>query len=970
MAIAEVLRAHLTDAQRAAAIDPSRHLLCLACAGSGKSRTLAFRLARLLADGEPAESLVAFTFTDKAAESIKRRVAQALTAAGLSPNLVGAMFIGTIHSFCHQILGKIDATYRQFDVLDENRLMLYLMSRYGELAVAPLRARAVNQSYFATIEEVCRSWWTAHEELIALQEIQGRDPELGDTLLRMQALLHRDQFVDFSTMINRLVDLLQRDNPAAIRAIEVVRHLMVDEYQDVSPNQEALIALMDRHLVSLFVVGDDDQSIYAWRGADVSNILNFGTRYADAVQHTLAENFRSTPTIVQVADQLVRAELGPSRLEKTPHAAHDLQPRQFGVLMFQTRAEEAVWVVERIRNLLGSAYLEVGGESRGLTPADFAILMTSTRTPEQSGEPRHLAFSNALTVANIPFSIEAGGGPFDRPQVQVLRVAFGLLRAEVIERDELRIFFDTEVLPSYPAATFDALVRVMTEWGRLVHAPHEAARRRVYPQILVYDLLEAFGVDREQPADEVMRDIGLFSRMMQDVESVYMSVDSAQRFTSILNFLENPAETHYNVTTEEIMLKPDAVTISTVHKVKGLEFPVVFVVDAEQGRVPGRRRTYDGWLPADLMAPALQRGCYQSTANDQARVFYTALTRAERFLYLSASASLPGGSKVWRMTSYAGRLQHAEQTRLATELPFGLQQQPMRRRVDENVRPTSFSDVRYYLRCPMDYRFRQGHGFSPPIPDMFGFGRTVHTAIGKLHERFRSRVPTEVEASATATEVFHLKHVPQSRRPAEAPGPYERARDKAIEITREYARDYGQDFERRREIEARFEISAQDCLISGSIDLLLREDINGHVLDAEVVDFKAMEGGDSPEDNVDMDWLDLSLQVQLYARGAREVLGENARTGSVHLLKDNQRVQVPVTDDAVSAAVANVEWAVSGILARDYPMRPHPEKCSECDFQRICPKRAQPFRFTEELPPAIHIPNDRRLARAFSEFVE
>src|SRR5207248_2865871 len=132
-------------------------------------------------------------------------------------------------------------------------------------------------------------------------------------------------------------------------------------------------------------------------------------------------------------------------------------------------------------------------------------------------------------------------------------------------------------------------------------------------------------VNRAPPADEIMRDIGLFSRMIQDVETVYMSVDSAQRFASILNFLENPAERHYNVTTEDVMLRPDAVTVSTVHKVKGLEFPVVFVVDAEQGRVPGRRRGYDGWLPAQLMAPALQRGCYQSTPADQARVFYTAL---------------------------------------------------------------------------------------------------------------------------------------------------------------------------------------------------------------------------------------------------------------------------------------------------------------------------------------------------------
>jgi DNA helicase-2/ATP-dependent DNA helicase PcrA len=969
MPIDQVLEAQLTPEQRRAASDRSRHLLCLACAGSGKSRTLAYRIARLLADGEPPESLVAFTFTDKAAESIKRRVAQALAAADLSPNLVGAMFIGTIHSFCQLTLGKIDASYRQFDVLDENRLTLFLVSRYGQLRLSALRDRA-QAGYFETIEHVSKAWWTAHEELIPLEEIQRRDADLGNVLLTLRDLLEADQFVDFSTMINCVVDALRLDDGGAIRATQPVRHLMVDEYQDVSPNQESLISLMDRRLQSLFVVGDDDQSIYAWRGADVSNILNFERRYPGAVRHTLSENFRSTPTIVQVADQLVRTQLGPSRLEKNPRAVHDMQPRQFGVFLFGTRADEANWVTQRIRELLGTAYRESSGQVRGLTPADFAILMTSTRTSEQSGEPRHLAFTRALTGANIPVTLEAGGGPFDRPQVAALRATFALLREAVIGRDRLRAFFDSEITPSYPAAAFDALVGVMTEWSRLVHAPPGGARRRVYPQALVYDLLNAFGLQRALLPDEVMRDIGLFSRMIQDVETVYMSVDSTQRFTSILNFLENPAETHYNVTTEDVMLRPDAVTVSTVHKMKGLEFPVVFIVDAEQGRVPGRRRAYDGWLPVDLMAAALGRGCYQSTPNDQARVFYTALTRAERFLYLSAASSLPGGSKRWDMTSYAARLAHREQTNDPAQLPRDIQPTEPRRRIDETVRPTSFSDVRYYLRCPMEYRFRQGYGFSPPIPDMFGFGRTVHTTIGKLHERFEHAAPTPEEARDTAAAVFHLKHVPRSRNPIDSPGPYERAQNKAGQIAETYVRDYATDFDRRREVEARFEIPAQDCLITGSIDLLLREDAEGRVLEAEVVDFKAMEGGNDPERDTDLDWTELALQVQLYSRGAQEVLGENARTGSVHLLKSNQRVQVPVDAAAVAAAVANVEWAVRGILAGDYPTRPHPTKCENCDFLRICPCVPQQFRFTAELPPEIHVPAGLRRARAFSEFTE
>jgi len=128
--IQEGLRRDLTPRQRDAAMDPAKEVLCLACAGSGKSRTLAYRVARLIVEGEEPSSIVAFTFTDKAAESIKQQVSKALSATGLDPKILGAMYIGTIHSYCREVLCRMDARYRQFDVLDDNRLKLYLISRY------------------------------------------------------------------------------------------------------------------------------------------------------------------------------------------------------------------------------------------------------------------------------------------------------------------------------------------------------------------------------------------------------------------------------------------------------------------------------------------------------------------------------------------------------------------------------------------------------------------------------------------------------------------------------------------------------------------------------------------------------------------------------------------------------------------------------------------------------------------------
>lgn len=970
MNIQEVLEAELTEQQRRAARDPAREILCLACAGSGKSRTLAYRIARLLAEDQAPQGIVAFTFTDKAADSIKRRVAEALSKVGMSTDVMGAMYIGTIHSYCQHVLGEMDAVYRQFDVLDENRLKLYLISRFYELGMDALRPRARNRSYFDTIKQVSNAWKVLNDEMLSVETVSHHDAELGDVLQRLSASLRANQFIDFSLMIRNVAGALSRQEPVSLSVTAHVKHLLVDEYQDVSPSQEVLINQLHETADTVFVVGDDDQSIYAWRGADVSNILNFRQRFSAASEHTLSENFRSTDAIVAASDSFIAAELGPSRIAKQPRSVSNKSPRDFRSLWFTARDDESAWIAGRIQALLGTDYSESDGSHRGLTPADFAVLMRSTRSPEgDDRSPRHAPYTQALARLGIPFSLESGGGPFDRPQVSVIRETFELLRDGSPSRAQVQTHFDTLICPAFPAASFDALVRVITDWGRLIHTPPGGARRRVYPQKLVYDLLEAFGISRAPLSDEVMRDIGLFSKMIQDVEAVYMSVDSPGRFREILNFLNNAAETGYDVSTDDVLQRPDAVVVTTVHKAKGLEYPVVFVVDVEDQRFPGTRRSYDGWLPDPVIQPALARGAYQSRRDEEARLFYTSVTRAERFLYVTGSERLPGGRKRWRPSPFANRLTHAELSTSAVGLPADLTQAPQKRRIDERILPTSFTEIRYYLRCPMDYRFRQGFGFSPPIPDMFGFGKTVHTAIEKLHETFPDAAPDANQAANVARGTFHLKHVPRSGDPENNPGPYERAEAKAVEIAQNYSRDFHQDFQRSRQVEARFEIGATDCVISGSIDLLLRENDKGEIVDAEVVDFKAIEGGADPAENLRLDWTELSLQVQLYAKAAKDVLGEAARTGSVHLLKDGQRVQVPITDEAIQNAVQNVEWAVQGILAGDYPMRPHPDKCGGCDFKNLCPKAPQQFQ-SPAVPPAILLPTGGEAARAFSQFAQ
>ena len=293
MNIEEILHANLTDEQYSAVIDDSRNLLCLACAGSGKSRTLAYKIAYLISRGEAPESIIAFTFTEKAAESIKRRVAEALHKFGLSENIVGAMFIGTLDAFCQKLLGDINAKYRQFDILDQNRLVLYVMSRLRKLGLQN------GQGYFKRIKDFTDAWQTMHNENIALKDIEQYDEELFGHLSCLSDSLTTDGYMDFSFAIYLAVQELKKIDRKDGSYIEKFKYLFVDEYQDINPIQEEFIKTLSSFLDMLFVVGDDDQAIYGWRGANVQNILTFEDRYEDVKVHKLLVNFRSTKAIIE-----------------------------------------------------------------------------------------------------------------------------------------------------------------------------------------------------------------------------------------------------------------------------------------------------------------------------------------------------------------------------------------------------------------------------------------------------------------------------------------------------------------------------------------------------------------------------------------------------------------------------------------------------------------------------------------------
>lgn len=953
-----LLQNGLTIDQYNAVVDESKNILCLACAGSGKSRTLAYKIAYLIARGERPESIVAFTFTEKAAESIKRRVAEALRKMNLPENYIGAMFIGTLDSFCQKLLGNINASYRQYDILDQNGLILFLMSRARKLGITS------GSGYFARIKDIANAWQTANNENIELTDIQSYNPSLYLQLKGLSDTLLHDGYMDFSYSIKLAVEELRNFSQKEGTCIEKYKYLLVDEYQDINPIQEEFIKSFSGFLDMLFVVGDDDQSIYGWRGANVQNILTFKDRYSNVSIHKLLINFRSTKAIVETANRFVESTLIYERLPKEIRSNNDGNIQDLRKLWFENREDEANWIADRIQSLIGTTYIEYNSDGseksrRGLTYNDFAILLRSIHN--SNGDNRDVQFVNALRERGIPFKTTGEGGIFDRPYAQVVLEIMELLRYETNNREIAESFFNSTVKSVFPYANKTKYLAVLQHWYHEIYAPTESVRRKVYPQQLLHDLCDALML-RMMQDETALRDLGLFSKIILDVEQTYVSIDSPWRYREMLNYFQNVAQNSYELESIDYLTKDNAVNVSTIHKVKGLEFPVVFVADLVSQRFPGRSDHYNGLLPGVLMQDAVERGAYGNRVEDEARLFYTAITRAERVLYLSGSSMHPGLQRRKRRSQFIINLVH-ESMREDLHLDDLADKMDEKTRFNESDFPTDYSSVKNYLICPYSYKLSTVYGFNAAVPELFGFGKTSHTCLERLHQIFKDRAPSNDEVEQIVEETFMLKHVFPSSDPINRPGSYERAKALLKRILKEYSTRFTPDFGRLRQDEARFEISLNDALVTGAIDLLLQEDPARGITTADVIDFKTME---TPDNSEEYDWRDMSVQVQLYSKAAKEIMGEDVETGYIHTLKDNKRTAIPVDDESINNAIKAIEWAINGILSSDFPQRACEKSCSKCDFKALCAMRKEPFIISER-PPQINTPSGLKIIAALEE---
>jgi DNA helicase-2/ATP-dependent DNA helicase PcrA len=622
-------KAQLNGDQYAAVTAEPGPLLVLAGAGSGKTRTLTYRVAWLISQGVRPGEILLLTFTNKAAKEMLYRV-QELT--GIEPK---RFWGGTFHSIGHRTLrmfGEAIGLAKTFTILDAEeaeRLLKQVVESQDKLFFKD-KTRPRPGPLFGIIS------LARNTQLTVEATVEKYFPHYSDISDRLPGfakaydLRKREQKVcDYDDLLEHWLTLLRQAPDVAAYFTQRFRHVLVDEYQDTNTLQAQIVDTIGSHH-RVMAVGDDAQCIYSWRGANFENIMSFPERHPGTVIHRIETNYRSTPEILNLANGVLMAQPKGRHFDKELRAARGHMEKPYIVQAMDDR-EQAEFIVKRIRSL---------HEDEGVSLSSIAVLYRSHFIAVET--------QIALARAGIPYHITSGVKFFER---QHIRDLVALLRFVYNPSDEQAWERVAVLLPKvgekgaqklHAAALAHArdsqknFIDVLGSGEVRAKVPKNAQEE--WEKLAVSLKQVADAMQEGKPADAVETAIdgwygdylkGAYADYSDRLEELNALVGFAQRFEETQDFLAQILLLNSETSDRHVDPEMDAVKLTTVHQAKGLEYDVVFVIGLADGQFPGRRSIEAG------------------DVEEERRLFYVAVTRARNELYLSypkiASRPGPGG---------------------------------------------------------------------------------------------------------------------------------------------------------------------------------------------------------------------------------------------------------------------------------------------------------------------------------------
>ncbi|KAB8152240.1 AAA family ATPase [Kordia sp. TARA_039_SRF] len=621
--------AQLNDAQRAPTIHKDGALMVIAGAGSGKTRVLTYRIAYLMSQGVDAFNILALTFTNKAAREMKERIAR-IVGGSEAKNL----WMGTFHSIFAKIL-RFEAdklgypsNFTIYDTQDSERLIRSIIKEM-QLDKDIYKYKQVRSriSSFKNSLITVRAYFN-NPELVEADAMAKR-PRMGEIYKEYVDRCFKAGAMDFDDLLLRTNELLNRFPDVLAKYQDRFRYILVDEYQDTNHSQYLIVKALADRFQNICVVGDDSQSIYAFRGANINNILNFQQDYDDVAMYRLEQNYRSTKNIVEAANSVI--EHNKTRLDKVVWTANEAGPK-IKVNRSVTDGEEGRFVASSIFETKMREQVNNG---------DFAILY---RTNAQSR-----AMEDALRKRDIPYRIYGGLSFYQRKEIKDV---LAYLRLVVNPKDEESL----KRVINYPArgigqTTVDKLVVAAKHYGRSMFEVMENIAKidlkinkgtktkleNFVTMIRSFQIMNE-GSNAFELTAHITKKTGLVQELKKDgtPEGVARIENIEELLNGIKDFVEGQKEVADATGAlaeflEDVALAtdmdndkgdPDRVALMTIHLAKGLEFPYVYIVGMEE----------------DLFPSGMSMNT-RSELEEERRLFYVALTRAEKQAYLTYTQS-------------------------------------------------------------------------------------------------------------------------------------------------------------------------------------------------------------------------------------------------------------------------------------------------------------------------------------------
>ncbi|WP_420399828.1 ATP-dependent helicase [Flagellimonas sp.] len=615
----------LNDAQRAPVLHKDGPLMVIAGAGSGKTRVLTYRIAHLMGQGVDSFNILALTFTNKAAREMKKRIA---TIVGNSE--AKNLWMGTFHSVFAKLL-RFDgdklgypSNFTIYDTQDSQRLIASIIKEMGLDKDIYKYKQIQNRISSYKNSLITVKAYFQNPELVEADAMAKR-PRLGEIYQNYVDRCFKAGAMDFDDLLLRTNELLTRFPEVLMKYQDRFRYILVDEYQDTNHSQYLIVKALSDRYQNICVVGDDAQSIYSFRGANISNILNFQKDYDDVAVYRLEQNYRSTKNIVNAANSIIAKNK--NQLEKVVWTSND-EGNKIKIHRSITDAEEGRYVA-------GSIF-----ENRmqhQLMNGEFAVLY---RTNSQSR-----AIEDALRKRDIPYRIYGGLSFYQRKEIKDV---LAYLRLIINPKDEEAL----KRVINFPArgigqTTVDKLVVAANHYGRSIFEVMDnlsklelkinaGTQRKLGDFVTMIKSFQIMneGSDAFTLAEHVAKKTGLLLEFKKDgtpegiarIENIEELLNGVKDFVegqkeladstgSLTEFLEDVAlATDMDKDTGD----DDRVALMTIHLAKGLEFPYVYIVGMEE----------------DLFPSAMSMNT-RSELEEERRLFYVALTRAEKQAYLT-----------------------------------------------------------------------------------------------------------------------------------------------------------------------------------------------------------------------------------------------------------------------------------------------------------------------------------------------